>query len=511
VAPGGDHTRRGELAAVFQADHGRPPTAVEAIKLAQQGTLQTRGHKHKPRSLGQQRFAWRREAMPLIGGQADSAGLIPVTRSGCDPRCWAASANHSVRDLREPASSTARLSGVSTREMATRFAALTLAVGATSCTANAERAQIAAPPESQWQPIAESPLLPRSGAVAVWTGEEMVVYGGSTGPPCPPGAGCVGPSPDELARDGAAYDPDTDSWRSLADSPQSVAYATAEWTGTEMVLLVPQLPDGRQPAATLAYDPATDRWQQLDPPPDNWLTRGEWNGQQIVYWQSEESADRTDWSLDVATGTWAEIGDDPLGETFDRSYTWVGDRFIVTGLLISGVDNDESEQDVFHVAEYTPPSPQRPERWRSLPPSTVGFWDANWLFHDGVLINPSQDAVAMLGERAHPPPGGQLDLATGEWAPIPQIDATPAQVLAGCQLPMIGNAGDWVAGGGPVLVSVSPADTQLVPGCEDLVDPDVAVWAGEQLIVWGGPASDFRSNLNSGYAWIPSPPDGIGS
>jgi conjugative relaxase-like TrwC/TraI family protein len=43
--------RRGELAIQFQHDHGRPPTPVEALQLAQQATLETRDAKHQPRSL----------------------------------------------------------------------------------------------------------------------------------------------------------------------------------------------------------------------------------------------------------------------------------------------------------------------------------------------------------------------------------------------------------------------------------------------------------------------------
>jgi DNA primase catalytic core len=62
--------RRGELAVAFQRDHGRPPTAVESIALAQQATLQTRGAKHAPRSLQQQRTVWRREAERVLGGGA---------------------------------------------------------------------------------------------------------------------------------------------------------------------------------------------------------------------------------------------------------------------------------------------------------------------------------------------------------------------------------------------------------------------------------------------------------
>ncbi|SDO16457.1 MobF family relaxase [Geodermatophilus sp. DSM 45219] len=60
--------RRAVLAGDFQRDHGRPPTAVEAIALAQQATLETRGPKHEPRSLVEQRATWRREAAAVFGG-----------------------------------------------------------------------------------------------------------------------------------------------------------------------------------------------------------------------------------------------------------------------------------------------------------------------------------------------------------------------------------------------------------------------------------------------------------
>ena len=48
-------TRQGVLAARFQRDHGRPPTPVEAVQLAQQATLETRDAKHEPRTLAEQR------------------------------------------------------------------------------------------------------------------------------------------------------------------------------------------------------------------------------------------------------------------------------------------------------------------------------------------------------------------------------------------------------------------------------------------------------------------------
>ncbi|GAB2731687.1 MobF family relaxase [Nocardioides pakistanensis] len=60
-------SRRARLATEFQDVHGRPPTAVEALALAQQATLETRDAKHAPRSESEQRIAWRQEAVSLLG------------------------------------------------------------------------------------------------------------------------------------------------------------------------------------------------------------------------------------------------------------------------------------------------------------------------------------------------------------------------------------------------------------------------------------------------------------
>jgi TrwC relaxase len=60
--------RCGELAADFQRVHGRPPTTVESLKLAQQATLETRAAKHEPRTLTEQRQAWLIQAGEVLGG-----------------------------------------------------------------------------------------------------------------------------------------------------------------------------------------------------------------------------------------------------------------------------------------------------------------------------------------------------------------------------------------------------------------------------------------------------------
>ncbi len=70
------NTRRGELAIQFQHDHGRPPTPVEALHLAQQATLETRDAKHEPRSLAEQRTTWLSEAAAVLGGPEAVASMV---------------------------------------------------------------------------------------------------------------------------------------------------------------------------------------------------------------------------------------------------------------------------------------------------------------------------------------------------------------------------------------------------------------------------------------------------
>src|SRR4029450_6216526 len=68
--------RRGALAVQFQQDHGRPPTQVEALHLAQQATLQTRDAKHEPRSLAEQRTTWMTEAAAVLGGRGAVTSMV---------------------------------------------------------------------------------------------------------------------------------------------------------------------------------------------------------------------------------------------------------------------------------------------------------------------------------------------------------------------------------------------------------------------------------------------------
>lgn len=74
--------RRSELAQAFQAQHGRPPTPVESIQLAQQATLETREAKHEPRSEAEQRQAWHTEALEVLGSHDAIKSMVDTALAG---------------------------------------------------------------------------------------------------------------------------------------------------------------------------------------------------------------------------------------------------------------------------------------------------------------------------------------------------------------------------------------------------------------------------------------------
>ncbi len=96
--------RRTVLATEFQATHGRPPTPIESIQLAQQATLETRAAKHAPRSLEEQRAAWARQARDALGGQQALEAMIaaalapPGQRPARVDSAWVRAAAATIHD-----------------------------------------------------------------------------------------------------------------------------------------------------------------------------------------------------------------------------------------------------------------------------------------------------------------------------------------------------------------------------------------------------------------------------
>jgi len=86
--------RRAELASEFQATHGRPPSPVESVQLAQQATLETRQGKHEPRSLAEQRTTWAAQAQQVLGSERGAQAMLqhalhpPVTPTHRVDAAW---------------------------------------------------------------------------------------------------------------------------------------------------------------------------------------------------------------------------------------------------------------------------------------------------------------------------------------------------------------------------------------------------------------------------------------
>ncbi len=144
-------------------------------------------------------------------------------------------------------------------------------------------------PSGEWSRLPDSPLSAREDAIAVWTGSEVIVWGGHR---------------DMLAlTDGAAYNPATRTWRSIAPNTWGHPGAFGLWAGDRVVVLA------KNGGAT--YSPETDGWTGLPRLADDagvMLTVAVWTGEEVL-----AAGPRTDTggeevlglvSLDVATGQW---------------------------------------------------------------------------------------------------------------------------------------------------------------------------------------------------------------
>jgi hypothetical protein len=160
------------------------------------------------------------------------------------------------------------------------------------------------------EPIATGPLGWRAHAMVGWTGNEVVVAGGTSGPGI------------DIA--GAAYDPSTDSWRRITEPPgfepgglsDNQAFGPAVWTGTELISW----------QSSLAYNPETDTWRRIAPSPlaprmDEAIAAVQggvlvWGGCDIEVRNCDDALEAalTDGALySPATDSWTVLPESPLG------------------------------------------------------------------------------------------------------------------------------------------------------------------------------------------------------
>jgi hypothetical protein len=302
------------------------------------------------------------------------------------------------------------------------------------------------PETGTWRNLAPPPLSPRAGTTAAWTGHDVFLWGGGNGGPA------------IVFADGALYDPPRDSWRALPPSPLSARTdAEAFWTGKEVIVTggVHRIGDAPEsaPLDSAAYNPKTNRWRVLPRMPipshhDVAFTESLWIGTRLLVWQFWEVPAATQPALgpqaagvdmvsyDPRTNRWRTI---PNRKNMPRGVTdpvWTGRDVIVPPSSVwCGCVGLQGTEGGFR---YDP----RTNRWRPLAagPLDNAPGRAVWTGRALVTINTSTTVVAGAGrDSLEPGDGAAYDPRTNRWytlrrPPYALDDGAPAIVWTGREL-----------------------------------------------------------------------------
>jgi hypothetical protein len=281
-----------------------------------------------------------------------------------------------------------------------------------------------------------APLAYRGGTSVVWTGKEMIVWGG-----------CVTEHCETRFADGAAFDPDTEVWRMIAESPLEGSWdLPAVWTGAEMLVV-----QGRNVAG---YAPDSDSWRLLPDAPF-----------QVSFRRLDGSGGR-----------------DYVGSV------WADDRYVVWEPI--------SDQ----VAAYEPES----DSWVDLPSTGLDVdlgvlrWNGTDLIALGALAGVYPDRVPLRGAR----------LVDGTWDRIAEAGLWDETYNIGARPYLSGWASEvlvvWTDSGSDAgrTMTYSPSadnwteiETVPLPGSEGWPDP---MQIGDRLLVFHfGRAAIYDSASNS--------------
>lgn len=187
--------------------------------------------------------------------------------------------------------------------------------------------------QDSWRSISDTnaPEL-RWGHTAVWTGSEMLIWGGSTV------KGTGGET-----NTGGRYDPIADSWTpmSTTNAPSGLKEHTAIWTGEEMIVWGGTEAAGGDYSGG-RYNPASDTWTRMsttNAPTRRTLHNAVWTGSEMVVWGGRSGSNTIDDGAryNPSTDTWTPLPTDNAPNTISPgeptqlppSVTWTGTEMIV--------------------------------------------------------------------------------------------------------------------------------------------------------------------------------------
>ena len=379
---------------------------------------------------------------------------------------------------------------------------------------------------------------PRASHAAVWTGTEMIVWGGCDNSICAVNDNPLG--------DGARYDPATDDWTPVATAgaPAARTQHTAVWTAGEMIVWGGQGAAQPRLASGGRYDPVTDSWADTaaaGAPPGRSGHRAVWTGAEMIVWgQLDELGRKSGGRYDPATDSWFPTSlNDPRRARERHVAVWTGAEMLVWGGdKVSGSPGGEGDRYDPATDAWTPMSdldePFNREHgfgavWTGTEMIVWGGQSGTSLFADGGRYAPATDswqptstagapearaytAMAWSGTELivwggetlsafETASGGRYDPVADAWTATSMAGAPPASrfpsgVWAGDELIVwggIGNGDDLVTGGryDPATDSWTATSTAGAPSGRHFHS---AHWSGEQMLIWGG----MDGNLDAG-------------
>lgn len=331
----------------------------------------------------------------------------------------------------------------------------------------------------------------RYGHKAVWTGTEMIVWGGSI-----IGAG------DSIT--GARYDPAIDSWQSMSIVDAPITNDAAVWTGTEFIVLG----DASSPPPYITtggkYNPSTDSWTStsiVNAPESRAGFTAVWTGTEVIMWGGSRSFlyFSSGGRYNPSTDTWLPTGMNNVPEGRSAfTAEWTGSKMIIWGgyndidgyLQTGGQYNPNTDS-------WTATSLNQAAEARTYHSSV---WTGSEMIIWGGTNGPSSLAT---GARYNPSNDTWTPISTSQ-APAPRISHTG--VWADDRMIIWGGTdGNYLNTGAlydPAGDSWTPTSLVNAP---DPRSGHSAVWTGSEMIVWGGTA-DFIGPTGGLYCHVSQPP-----
>ena len=172
--------------------------------------------------------------------------------------------------------------------------------------------------DDSWKPTLQL-LDPRYWHTAVWTGTEMIVWGGMQG---------VGTE----YNDGSRYNPATDTWTPVASPGRSIG-ASESCCGLDRKRNG-HLGHGDNTGGR--YNPVTDTWRPtstIGAPVGQSSAVVAWTGKECWYGVATSAADTSDSgaSYNPTTNTWTAMAQSPLAGRAQHAAVWTGTEFIIWG------------------------------------------------------------------------------------------------------------------------------------------------------------------------------------